>query len=247
MKRLLLLAAISGLLAPTSTQAAPLVFTGTSGNLSAAVSFDNVGGNLVVTLANVGADVMVPADILTAVFFDLAGVGALTPVSALLAGASTVHFDADGQPAGGDLGGEWAYESGLAAPGGATKGISSSGFGLFGGSNFGGVDLDGPAALGGFNYGLLSQVDNQTTGNPQVTIGSAVPLIQSAVVFTLSGLPLGFDPSVPGNITNVSFQYGTALTEPSVPGSGDFPDVPEPAVLSLLAVGLGVGASRLRR
>ena len=82
------------------------------------------------------------------------------------------------------MGGEWGYASGLAAPGGATEGISSAGFGLFGGSNFNGLDLDPPAALDGFNYGLVSINDDPGSGNAQVT--GNVPLARYAVVFTLA-------------------------------------------------------------
>jgi hypothetical protein len=51
------------------------------------------------------------------------------------------------------------------------------------------------------------------TGNAAVT--GSIPLIQNAVVFTLSGLPEGFDPTA--SIQNISFQYGTALTDPNLP------------------------------
>ncbi len=212
-----------------------VLITGTSGSLSASANFTIVGGNLQVTLTNISAnDVSIPGQVLTAVFFDIAGVGPLTPVSALLSGGSTVFFDA--APPGGIVGGEWAYSGSLAgAPGGATEGISSAGFGLFGGPNFPGADLDPPAAINGLNYGITSAGDNPLTGNAEVT--GNVPLIHNSVVFTLSGLPAGF--VLDGNLLHVSFQYGTALTETNL-------QVPEPATLLLLGSGL-IGLAAWRR
>jgi hypothetical protein len=225
----------------TPTQAAPIVFSGSSGTLAASASFDIVLGNLQVTLTNTSAsDVLVPSNVLTAVFFDLAGVGALTPVSALVAAGSTVNA---ADPAGLNVGGEWAYGSGLVGPAGATEGISSSGFGLFGGGNFNGPDLDSPAAVNGMNYGILSAGDNTATGNAPIL---SEPFTKNQVIFLLSGLPVGF--SLDGAISKVSFQYGTALTEPNVGGgtTGGV-SVPEPATLSLLGAGFAVAVARLRR
>ncbi|HRT09899.1 MAG TPA: PEP-CTERM sorting domain-containing protein [Candidatus Paceibacterota bacterium] len=195
-------------------------FSATSGSRSAQAEFDIISGNLVVTLKNTsGADVLVPSEILTALFFDISGSPvALTPVSALLAPGSVVWFDTP--PAGGNVGGEWAYGSGLVgAPMGAKYGISSAGFGLFGQFNFNGPDLDPPPAVNGLNYGITSAGDNMLTGNSAVTGGN--PLIHNAVTFTLSGAGAGFDL---GRIGNVSFQYGTALNEPNIV-------VPEPTTM----------------
>ena len=208
------------------TDANALSFSATNGsNLSAFADFSIVGGNLQVTLTNTSTyDVMNPSSILTALFFDV-GTGTLTPVSALLNG-STVFFGPDG---GGNVGGEWAYAYGLSgASGSANSGISSSGLGLFGSGNFSGANLQGPASVNGLQYGITSAGDNTTTGNAPVTGVNA--LIQNSVIFTLSGLPSGFDPSAA--ITNVSFQYGTALNEPNVT------PVPEPGTLILLGSGL---------
>lgn len=226
------------MLAMISAPAGAVSFTASGGNLAASAAFViDEGGNLQVTLTNTSAfDVLVPADVLTAVFFDINGVGPLTPVSALLDG-STVWFGPDG---GGNVGGEWAYASGLlGAPHGATEGISSSGLGLFGAANFNGANLQDPAALDGLQYGITSAGDNPLTGNKAVTAPGKNALIHNSVVFTLGGLPSGFDPSA--SVTNVSFQYGTSLTEPNL-------RVPEPGTLMLLGSGLiGVCLYRWRR
>ena len=164
-------------------------------------------------------------------------------MSALLDG-STVFFGPDG---GGNVGGEWAYGAGLVgAPGSATEGISSSGLGLFGNGNFGGADLDPPAAVNGGNYGITSQGDNLASGNAAVTGNE--PLIQNAVTFKLSGIPVGFLPSST-NITHVSFQYGTDLSDsqssPNIPGQPST-GVPEPSTMLLYGSGLLILAKSVR-
>jgi hypothetical protein len=225
--------------------ATPVTFTGSSGNRSASADFSIVGGNLQVVLTNTSLfDVTVPVEVLTAVFFDLVSNPTLSRVSALLASGSTVSF---GSSNGGDVGGEWAYKAGLGSSSPATQGISSVGLSLFGpGDRFNPLsNLQGPASPDGLQYGITSAGDNLGTGNAPVTGGNA--LIQDSVVFTLSGLPGGFDPSTA--VSNVSFQYGTALTEPNIPGCRDCTHVvPEPSTWIMLVTGtlclLGYGWSR---
>jgi hypothetical protein len=207
------------------TEGAPITFSASEGNLAASATFDAIGNDLVVTLTNTStSDVLVPADLLTAVFFTMGGgPPALTPASAMLGLGSTVLFG--GTDPGNVVGGEWAYGSGLSnAPEAATHGISSSGLNLFGSANFPGSNLQGPDGVNGLQYGITSFGDDPLTGNSVVTGDNA--LIKDQVVFVLSGLPNGFDPSV--EISSVSFQYGTSLSEPNI-------GTPEPATCGWLA------------
>jgi len=248
MKRLFQLCGLTAMFlvfVATGASATAVMFEATGVNpasgqgLAASAYFEASGSEFILTLANLGDDVLVPSDVLTAVFFDLAGDLALSSQSAVLKDGSTVLFGT--ADPGGVVGGEWAYASGISGPGGATHGISSSGFGIFGDATFPGSNLQGPTGIDGLQYGITSLNDDPATGNAPVTGSNA--LIRNAVVFTLGGLPAGFDPFT--SVSNVRFQYGTALTDPSIP---NMPPVPEPASAALLAAGLaGFLAWRLRR
>jgi hypothetical protein len=253
MKMALTVAALALMAAPA--RALPITFFGsgtngiTGSNLSASVTFDTSGTSLLVTLTNTSvADTLAPSDVLTGVFFNISGNPTLGRVSAVLGSGSTVLFAVSGTGTGPGnvVGGEWAYEAGLAgAPGGAKQGISSSGLGLFASSyNFPGDNLQGPADVDGLQYGIVS-AGYAGGGNAAVTGKNA--LIENSVDFTLSGLPAGFSPS---DISGISFQYGTALTEPNIPGCGPNPPPPvrEPGTMLLLGSGLlGLAVSRRLR
>lgn len=208
------LAVLLTILAGT-VEAASITINASQGNLAASATFEASGGNLKVTLTNTSLfDVLVPSDVLTALFFTIKGpsVPVLTPSSAILGIGSTTLFGSSDP--GSVVGGEWAFGAGLAgAPHNASHGISSSGFDLFGAANFPGTNLQGPAAVDGIQFGITSAGDNPATGNTPVTGSNA--LIQNQVVFVLSGLPTGFDPA--SQIGNVSFQYGTSLSDTNIP------------------------------
>lgn len=232
MKRLLIVTALTASISSLAA-ADSVTFSASQGNLAASATFENTGTNLTVTLTNTSAaDVLVPADVLTCLFFDVNGAALnLTPVSAVLGPGSTVLFGVSDP--GGVVGGEWEWEEsfGSPAPRGADYGIGSSGLGLFGsGEDFPGTNLQGPESPNGLQYGMVSAGDNSATGNAPVTGDNA--LIKNQVIFTLSGLPVDFNVN---SITNVNWQYGTALTEPNIP---------EPSTLALLGL---AGLAVLRR
>ena len=170
------------------------------------------GSNLIVTLTNTSAtDVNADGQLLTAVFFDVSGATlSTTGASATVSAGSIVQPTLATTT---NVGGEWAYEFGLSgAPNGATSGLSSAGFNLFGQPNLNSpniarpVNQNGSTPLDGGQFGIVSA--GYTTANDVNGFANGGSYIKNAVVFTLSGLPNGFSLS---QISNVSFQYGTAL------------------------------------
>lgn len=208
-----------------------ITFTGSSGNLSASALFTLSGNTLTVTLSNTSMmDVLVPTDVLTAVWFNTSS--SLNPLSASLNGSSVFYGSI------GNVGDGWGYYSGLAGAGqGMNSGITAAGFGIGGGhSNFSGAHN----ALGGLDYGLLSKGDNPATGNAGVTKHG--PLVKNSTQFNFL-VGQGFSLSELGN--SVIFQYGTSLSESHYEGRPV--QVPEADLLSTYASVLLIGGALLRR
>lgn len=252
---------LAGLFAMASLDAtaAAITFAGAGSGpggvvVTASAIFDITGNDLTITLrntspSNTGQDV--PGSTLTGLFWDFTGNPTLTPVSATVASGSSIFGSCDLVNCSGitNVGGEFGYQA-TSLPGGADRGISSSGYlttglaGNIGNFNNGaaGTDLDKPASLDGINFGIISAAPGF---NPNGGLSSD-PLIKDAVTFVLHGVN-GLSIN---DISHVSFQYGTSLTELNVPGDPSNPPVliPEPGTLALLGLGLvGLGALRRRK
>jgi PEP-CTERM motif len=239
----------------SGAQAALFTASGAANSISVAASanFTVSGNTLTVALSNTGTGTINSAgEVLTAVFFNIAGSPlTLTPGSALLGTSSTVTPGGTA-PTAGNVGGEWGYGANLIAsnplnPAPAFYGISSSGLsdasgnnGIFGQPNFNGSNLQNPQALDGINYGIANSTYVNGQGNGSI---NSTPLIRNAVTFTLNGLPTGFNAN---SITGVRFQYGTSSAETRLVGTSA--DVPEPSsALGMLFLGSMGGAAALKR
>jgi len=219
-----------------------ITFSGTHPTLplSASATFSASGSHLVVTLTNPSLnDVDDPTQVLTALYFEINGsllglgrTSAVVPASSMLLFPPATPFD----PLPNGVGGEWEYREGMTnAPFGQRYALNSAGLGLASTGTSGlfpGANLQGPSSVDGLQYGLTSAVDDPGTGNAAVTGGNA--LIKNQVVFTLSGLAAGFDPST--RFSNVQWQYGTTRCDTAGSVNHCVPDVPEPRTLVPLAL-----------
>ncbi|MGD1020273.1 MAG: XDD4 family exosortase-dependent surface protein [Verrucomicrobiia bacterium] len=171
------------------------------------------------------------SDILSSVFFTLAGDPTLTKVSGLLgAGSGVVDSGTNLTIAGGVIGGSWAYAAGLrGAPGGANEGISSTAYSLFGPWNlFPGNMLPGDCnPPGGVAGGLTSAVDDGSKYNCSL-LGQ--PFVRDSAVFTLGDVAANFSLA---QVSNVGFGYGTIPDQVIAAVM-----VPEPSAISLVGAAL---------
>jgi hypothetical protein len=244
------------LVGSSSAHAAPILFSasgaGQSGiTISASALFEITGTSLKITLKNTGDTSGttlkdLSANTLTGLFFDLPQGITLTPVSAKIAKGDLVQGSyCDIGPCNGNttnVGGEFAYNTGSFGTHAGNHGIASSGY-INKLPNFNGSNLDSPNSPDGINFGIISAITATNLFKPETGNMTSNPLIEEQVVFTMT---IAGGALLESQISNVSFQYGTDLSEPKLPpGVTPPPPVPEPAALILL--GIGVAAAVRRR
>jgi len=187
-----------------------------------------------------------PADILTGLYWTLPATPSLSPVSASLNGSAVWQSGSvvAGHP--NNLGGEWAFRSGLAyQSANGVYGVSASGLGLFGPTDRfdTGQNLAGPVGVGGLEYGILPSLGSWPTDANAPVVGN--PLVSNSVKFVFST----GSAELPALPTTVWAQYGTSLSEPSLQLSGGLVQpqgvpVPEPFTMGLAGAALLFAARR---
>jgi hypothetical protein len=180
-------------------------FSASNGTLSASAEFKLVGSTLTVTITNTSTNPINDATgELLGIFFNapafassLTHPGTITPQTA---------YDTNGNPLPNtDIGLGWAYSNALNSTYGATSGIQGAGYGVGNppdGNLFSGSGT--PVPLDGANYGI-APANYNFTGNPSI----ATPIVLGSLTATFT-VPSAFDASA---ISNVTFQYGTKLSD----------------------------------
>jgi hypothetical protein len=213
--------------------------------LRASATFVVSNLELYITLSNIGSyDPRSPGDILTGIFFDIAGSPTLKPVSATVGTNSTVIGHSLRGFNGEDVGAEWGYNGDLVdAPGGDVYGISATKLKWFNKKDlFPGAKIRGTSPLSGIQFGITTLDD--TLKNDDGAIKNK-PLIQNTVVFVLD-LPATVTSLTSQDITDVRFQYGTSIKTGVDIAGALVTQIPEPNTISLAAAGL-LGALALAR
>jgi hypothetical protein len=245
LRRLLLTATVLSVLSASAGQSQAGIMFATPANsvnsfsthpVAASADFSISGDTLTIILTNTNTGNIAkyaPSDALEALFFDVAGNHLLTYTEA---DASSVRTGKTVKAGPVNITSDWAYgfkSTGLGGSGSPTVtehyGLGTAGFGIFSG-------------LGGgqqFDYGIMDKGFTGTNGNNPV---NAASFAQDSITFTLkfSGKLSESD------ISDVRFQWGTALNEGNAPGLR-LSAVPEPSSLVLMMTGSLFGLSYLYR
>jgi hypothetical protein len=210
----------------------------TSKTLSASATFVLSDLKLVITLSNTASnDPDKSAEILTGIYFTLAGDPALTRTSAVLGSDTAIKGRPGVSGPGMNVGSDWSYGNDLTGlPHGADEGLSIASLNKFGKRNrFSGPKL---APASGVQFGVTTAFDS--LGNDKGNLKHK-QLIENTIVFTLNGLPTNFTLA---DISNVSFQYGTSFKDPglnlvgTISGENNDSVIPEPGTAALITTGL---------
>ena len=232
---------VAVLAVPSMAHAGSILFAGSGPSqngtpLSASALFEISGSTLTMTLSNLGGSAGAAESLaLSGVFFDLPTGVTLTPASAAIPTGSTSGAKCSGPSCGPatDVGGAFAYKSGSWEGHQGNHGISSGGYidADMAGGNFSST----PGSLDGLDFGIVAPLTRDA-------FDPASSLVEGEVVFTMT---IAGGTLLESAISNVSFQYGTDLNEPRLPG-GMVPAVrlPEPSVLLLFSL---AAAAALRR
>jgi hypothetical protein len=222
----------AGLFTATPVQA--VMFAGSLGSLAASAEFTLDGDDLKIHLVNTSlTPVGDNPNVLTGIYFDLAGNPALTAGSVAL-DATSFYTNTSNNSVALPLGDHWAYGSGTGGdkPAGyGFYGVGACGFGIFGPHQ---TFTGNGGSPSGVNYGLISEMSASASNgfkNQGPQIGSGIDIILNGA---LSELP---------DITNVRFQYGSSTTTET---SFIAVRVPEPHTAVLLLSG-AVGLAFRRR
>jgi hypothetical protein len=268
-RRIIAILATAALLGMPAAARADISFTGSdlAGHAFSA-DFSISGTTLTLVETNTGTALSGPPDVITAMFFDIAGNPSLTPVSAVMTSGSTLVWSSSLSYT--NLGDEYAFATssggqfngvtltGTGSVGTITQlyGVSSSGLsGAFGqGDIIDSSQTDIAKALGqgngknldGTNFGLIPA--GATWSSLSSNLQSNAPLVSNSVTITFT-IPSGISES---DISNVIAWYGTSnnadLTIPGGPPPQPPGAVPAPPALALLLSGLGsLGAFRFFR
>jgi len=216
-----------------STGAMALPFT--DGKSTANFTLNTATDILTVVLTNNIATAGAETDVaLTALFWNGCNTSALTTgTAALTSGSNVIQFPAF--VPGSDLGKENAYKFFSSSPpvAGINQGIGNAGLGVFGETDqFTSGNLTSPpVGLNGVDFAIVGP--GYVTGSGAGVFGTE-PLVQNSMTFTFTGVT---NDNYLDCISNVQFNYGTALDNP----------VPLPGAVLLLGTGMARLVAYARR